>query len=327
MNPKELEAEFKVLEEARGKEHLRAIIAGEATFYFTNVKAALPGLVKTYERIVDAMGAEAKYVLVGVDATRPRKFKADDRGLVAKWAKSAARTGEQAVSVRSGAAPESIGPWSFTLSVTPEMTAEGKKFVAAFAAQTGGTTKDPDASYLSFTAPIGQLLPDASAFRDLVLWVASSLPVRSGHAGLGFSYNSGAPSEERDEQLAAWNKRYHGIDVGSPECSAPFASSHIRGVSWLTLLDDELVKPIGGCKALDALDALDPEITIHTLPHGVAIQAGAAPRLGDVNELEDMTPYIKVNRLLKPIRAEEMYPPSGMDPDEAREWLARFDTP
>jgi hypothetical protein len=206
------------------------------------------------------------------------------------------------------------------------MTAEAKKFIAAFVATTGqmGSTRDPDASFLSFTVPIGQVLPDASTFRDLVLGVASSLPVRSGYAGLGFSYNRGAVSTARDDQLAAWSKRYHGIDVGSPECSAPFASSHIRGVSWLTLLDDELVKPIGGRKALEALA---PEITIHTLPNGVAIQAGAAPRLGDVNELEDMTPYVKVNRLLKPIRAEDMYPPSGMRRQEAREWLARFDTP
>jgi hypothetical protein len=313
MSPQELEAKFKVLQEVRGKEQLRAIIAGEATFYFTSVKAALPGLVKAYERIIDAMGAEATFIRVGMDATRSRKF---------KWAKSAARTGEHAVSVTSGASGESIGPWSFELSVTPEMTVEAKKFVAEVVAKTGGTTKDPNASYVSFTVPIGQLLPDGSAFRDLVLGVASSLPVRSGHAGLGFSYESGAISNKRDDQLAAWNKRYHGIDVGSPECSAPFVSRHIRGVSWLTLLDDELVKPIGG---REALEALGPDVTIHSLPKGVVIQAGAAPRLGDVNELEDMTPYVKVNRLLKPIRAEDMYPPSGMQRQEAREWLARFD--
>jgi hypothetical protein len=38
-----------------------------------------------------------------------------------------------------------------------------------------------------------------------------------------------------------------------------------------------------------------------------------------------MTSYVKVNRLIKPIRAEEMYPPHGMNREQAREWLARFD--
>jgi len=64
---------------------------------------------------------------------------------------------------------------------------------------------------------------------------------------------------------------------------------------------------------------------LYSLPHGAAIQAGATPRLGDVNELEDMTPYVKVNRLLKPIRVEDMYPPTGMEIEDARAWLARFD--
>jgi hypothetical protein len=44
-----------------------------------------------------------------------------------------------------------------------------------------------------------------------------------------------------------------------------------------------------------------------------------------VNELEDMTPYVKVNKLLKPIRAEEMHPPTDMSQEDARAWLARFD--
>jgi hypothetical protein len=166
------------------------------------------------------------------------------------------------------------------------------------------------------------LLPNPAPFRDLVLEVASALPFRSGHAGLGFAYNSGDPEDERDEQLAAWNKRFHGIDTGSPEDSAPFASRHIRGVNWLTMLDAAFVTTVGGKKALEGLG---PDITVHALPRGVAIQAGPLPRLGDVNELEDMTPYVKLNKLLKPIRAEEMHPPTDMSEEDARGWLARFD--
>jgi hypothetical protein len=324
MDPSELEAKFKVVDEENPKEPVIATIAGEATFYFTNVKDAVPALSKIYERVIDMMGPNATYVLAGTEAARAKRFRTEDRSLVAKWAKSARRHGEYALSVRSGSAPDSYGAWSFELSVVPPMTAEGRKFLEAVA--TAGIVKldsrGLDASYLYLTVPVGRLCPNPAPFRDLVLEIASALPFRSGHAGLGFAYNDADPEEKRDEQLAAWNKRFHGVDAGSPDCSAPFASRHIRGVNWLTILDEEFVNTIGGRKALDALG---PGIAIHALPRGVAIQAGSGPRLGDVNELEDMTPYVKVNELLKPIRAEEMYPPTDMTQDDAREWLARFD--
>jgi hypothetical protein len=272
------------------------------------------------------MGAHARYVLDGTEATRPRKLRAADRGLVSKWAKAKGGQREWAVGIRSGSSANSYGAWSFELSVDPEPTpAIAKKFFEALAAASpGAVSRKPatDASYVGFTVPVRMLLPDPAPFRDLVLEAASSLPFRSGHAGFGLAYNDLDPEDERDEQLAAWNARYRGIDAGSPDCSASFASSRIRGVSWLTLVDAGLLAEVGGRKALDALGR---DIVVHELPHGVAIQAGAAPRLGDVNEEEDMSPYVKVNRLLAPIRAEEMHPPTAMSNDDARAWLRRFD--
>jgi hypothetical protein len=324
MDPLELEANFKVVDEENRKKPIIATIAGEATFYFTNVKDAVPALPKIYERVIDMMGPNATHVLVGAEAVRAKKFRPEDRSLVARWAKSAAKRGEYDLSVRSGSIPNSYGAWSFELSVVPPMTADGRKVLEALvmAGIVQADSKGPDASYVYVTVPVGRVVPNPVPFRDLVLGIASALPFRSGHAGLGLAYSSGNPEERRDEQLAAWNKRFHGLDAGSPECSAPFASSHIRGVSWLTMLDEDFVSKVGG---REALDTLGPDIAIHALPRGVAIEAGSAPRLGNVDELDDMTPYVNVNKLLKPIRAGEMYPPTDMSQDDAREWLARFD--
>jgi hypothetical protein len=322
MNVDELEVRFKFTQ----GDTLTATIAAEATFYFEHTHAVVSALPNVYERIVDMMGRHAVFILVGTHARRPRKFRAQDRGLVAGWANSGPNTDKHFIQISSGPTAASHGAWSFELSLEKHVGVEERRLREEFAKAAFGIHKpNPDGpalSYLSVTAPLTSLLPHPHIFRDLAMGVARALPFRSGHAGLGLAYDRGDPEWKRDEQLAAWNRRYRGLDVGSPDCSAPFASERVRGVNWLTMLDHDLLGKVGG---RGAVEAIGPDVRLHDLEHGVAIQAGDAPQLGDVNELEDMTSYVKVNRLIKPIRAEEMYPPHGMNREQAREWLARFD--
>ncbi len=310
-----LEAIFRIVDESEAKKPLVATIAAEATFYFDDVSRALATLPSAYERLVDAMGRNATYILVGVDATRPRKFRRQDRDLIAKWVQSAAKHDEYALSVYSGPTLGSYGPWSLELSLEAEQPPRLKR-------SSRSAPVEVDASYLYFTTPVNLAIPDPSKFRDLVLAVAAMIPFRSGHAGFGLAYNDGDPESDRDKQLAAWNKRYRGLDAGSPDCSAPFATNRIRGVNWLTMLDADFLAKVGGTRVLDDLGS---DVKIYSLPHGIAVQAGEVPRLGDVNVLEDMSAYRRVDRALKAIRARDMYPPTEMTEEDAAEWLARFD--
>jgi len=303
-----------------------ATIGCVVTFYFTDVRAVQPSLPRLYEDIVDMMGANARYIVAGTAATRARKFRVEDRNLVARWLKSTRGSQEYAVALRSGLSARGAGPWSLELSTEAMLTADARRFFDALKAK-GAYEPDPQgprASYVHFTVPVNVVLANCALFRDRVLGMVGASVFRCGYVGFGLVYNERAAEYHRDQVLPGWIKRFHGLDPGSPRCSARFISKGIRGVSWLTMLDHELLAKVGG---REAVEALGPDITVHPLPHGVMIQAGEAPRLGDVNELEDMTPYVKVNRLLKPIRAEDMYPPPGMRHEEAREWLARFDEP
>ena len=90
---------------------------------------------------------------------------------------------------------------------------------------------------------------------------------------------------------------------------------------------------IDNCRVAVSL-SLEPECTLHPYPGGVMIQAGEAPRLGDVDvpgSSELLEPYLKVARFTKPVRFMDYRsslfrvekPLIGKE--EAKKWVSRFD--
>ena len=106
----------------------------------------------------------------------------------------------------------------------------------------------------------------------------------------------------------------------------------IKGVNWLTALDDECFERLGGRDAV--LSDLDEAFKFYNYDGGVLIQAGPVPQLGDVNQRHIPRYYQQLARKLKPLRMvfpqghsllKSPRPQEKSGADVSNEWLARFD--
>ena len=130
-------------------------------------------------------------------------------------------------------------------------------------------------------------------------------------------------------------KKYIGLDLHDPlEFAREARAIHnrIKCVNWLTVLGDAILEELGGLAVLKS--ALEPDCTLYPYPGGVLIQAGEAPRLGDVDvpgSVELLIPYRKVAAVTKPVRfmGYKSYLFRVDEPlndvEEARKWVSRFD--
>ncbi len=180
-------------------------------------------------------------------------------------------------------------------------------------------------------------MPDSSNPLDLVeeaLEFARSTPVRHGTLGVTL----GLPAHDKWRlhypDMFVFASRYHGLDL--PQTFE--RETCIKGISttnWVTFVHQSFLKKLGGAEKLRK--KLSNEIVFHEILEGVAIQAGAAPQLGDVNAGEDLPLYREVGRALAPIRAKTGlhdetrqlggpdYQRNNFNTEETTEWLARFE--
>ncbi|MDR0702801.1 MAG: DUF3396 domain-containing protein [Azoarcus sp.] len=169
-------------------------------------------------------------------------------------------------------------------------------------------------------------------WRDCVLTWAKRLRPAHGLAGLSVVMNNRTTDEP---YIYPTLKKYIGLDVQTPlDFTMETESVHnrIKCVNWLTILGDAILKELGGLAIIK--NALEPECTLHPYPGGVMIQAGEAPRLGDVDvpgSSELLEPYRKVASLTKPVRFMDykdllfrVDEPLN-DAEEAKKWVSRFD--
>ena len=194
--------------------------------------------------------------------------------------------------------------------------------------------RDNELSYHAASIPVsdgnGGLHFDI--WRDCVLTWAKRLRPAHGLAGLSVVMSD---STRNGPYIHPTLKKYIGLDVHDPlefSIEAKAVHNRIKCVNWLTVLGDEIVGELGGLAVLKS--ALEPECTLHPYPGGVMIQAGEAPRLGDVDvpgSSELLEPYRKVASLTKPVRFMDYRsslfrvekPLVGKE--EAKKWVSRFD--
>jgi len=161
-------------------------------------------------------------------------------------------------------------------------------------------------------------------------WCSRVRPIH-GVVGLSPLFELGM---ERSYPWVLWPflDRFVGLDYDWASWALAIDSRRIRGVNWLTILDDGLVEELGGRLALEA--ELGDAAKVMTWNGGVLIRAGAEPQMGDRDVGQWPSAYLAVNRVLKPIRFEE-YPakplalikvPPPLDPrEETLKWVRRFD--
>jgi hypothetical protein len=188
--------------------------------------------------------------------------------------------------------------------------------------------EDGNFIHMAFPPEWGLQRPDemAQLLRDL----AEDFPYRSGLAGFGFQCSRYDKWESEDYAWAR-SMRHRGIDIFiHPYDTKAVGHDAIKGVNWLTLLDDAFVKRLGGKKRLR--EALPDAVEVTDVPRGVLIKAGPLPRLGDTNRRRFLPEYKEVYKVVAPL-AEPGYDRTIMFlagrsdddyEDNTRAWQRRF---
>jgi hypothetical protein len=158
-------------------------------------------------------------------------------------------------------------------------------------------------------------------FLDVLFDLATKVPFSSGYCSLALNYEDWAamPAKPIVRPIAL---RHPGIDVHNTQIASLYLGGGPRGAYWLTFLGPDALDRLGidveGIRA-----NLGPEIVVHALPNGVAIQAGADPEPGDVNRDERLPLVRKVAKLIEPVQAIQESAITFGDVDEYIRWQQR----
>ncbi|WP_186073667.1 DUF3396 domain-containing protein [Burkholderia gladioli] len=193
---------------------------------------------------------------------------------------------------------------------------------------------------VSFTVPRAFLMHRPARFQAMFNAFAEALPTVHGHAG--FAVNVPPMGRRPNEASEFFYARRFGpgIDVGDPaRVNVRKLYTRIKTVDWLTALDAELVREVGGASSL----ALPPDWFIREPlgDGGLIIQAGAAPETGisDGPGKPVLPPpaYVILNHALRPIVADTIDTLQDGTLDSTapllntvvatENWLRRFDVP
>lgn len=161
--------------------------------------------------------------------------------------------------------------------------------------------------------------------------VANLAPFAHGMCGYTFKYFHRTGDSDIDEWMGNRGLRFFGVH--------PFRNSweyycrkHLPNVNWLTLLGTEMVAQLGGTQAMRS--QLTPQVGLRELAHGVLLQAGDAPVLGDINALApDIGPLREVARLTRPLLLPRDRQCNSVlnylfdETEDGERWLDRFEHP
>ena len=171
---------------------------------------------------------------------------------------------------------------------------------------------------MGYTSP-GKLLA-------LTLESLEHLRFSSCYAGFGINMKRGFLASVPGSRVDFIGKRFQGVHLGRPLMFARYVENAIQCAAWLTGVGNEFLAGLGG---LDFLKKnLGTEVTIHRLEHGILLQAGERPRLGDVNRQECLTEWHDVAKSIAKLKisSEVLGPYDGIGGSESTQnWLTRFD--
>jgi hypothetical protein len=184
-----------------------------------------------------------------------------------------------------------------------------------------------NSNVLRCAIPFDAVKGRTSELRDVALEMCADVPFDSGHAG--YVLETTRYRQETSERAAfRASMRYPGLDIANPITdSVALRQEAIKGVNWLTAVSYEMLKRIGGLKAV--LAALPKAVTIHEVPRGVVFQAGPAPVAGD-ESTHELAPYRAVYKALAELQSPllERYGsfdlPGGTHREKTRAWLRRL---
>lgn len=188
---------------------------------------------------------------------------------------------------------------------------------------------------LSFSLPPLFVEENPTIFQELFVRFAKELKAVHGFGGFAFNLSlvRAGPNEPTEAFMSA---KMNGIDVGNPVLLGSDVKygilDHIKTVGWLTAINHEMVKKIGG------LTTLHSELPMNWFAkydygNGIVIQSGGKPEIASVSVDPLPSIYVLPNMALKEIRMTEIGTlHEGSKDGEPRlvgwaadQWLKRFD--
>lgn len=178
--------------------------------------------------------------------------------------------------------------------------------------------------------PITDALEDTSELLALVDDAMAELPVHWGTAGFAFYWKD--TDTTTDEYANQWLGRHllkhPGLATGDLMAWGVGVERGIANIGWLTFVGDALVDALGGRPEL-AKRLAGTGVTLRSYAHGVALQAGPVPELGDVNRKRELPLHRVVGRVLEPVFVDDdrlqLVDVTGLrNLDQRTAWLRRF---
>ena len=185
-------------------------------------------------------------------------------------------------------------------------------------------------SYFSFYLPVEALKGEGKQlFEMMLLECCRLLQPLHGLAGLGMQVCY--ENEEFQDLEYEVAQEFNCIDIGSPSTNR-YLRTGFRSINWYTILANQWIDKLGGAISLKQ-QINDERIALLPFDTGMMIRAGDWPELGWVRRNPYPELYVKVNNLLKPVRAPEVtsfHYGSIRDeirfgPESSNEWVRRFD--
>lgn len=293
-----------------------------------------PVMLDFHERVMEALGPIFTHYKAE-SMKRPAKITPRARTLIPTWLRKPADY--KSYFARLQGAPDVSGAnYQIGFQLTPRLSPERLALRAVNLPQLaeGFIASGYYTSTLRVTVPLDHPLAEPARFRD---WVLDFEAVKSAEfvtggcdLALNYAYGRGAIVTRQVKALCA---RYPGLDwlhddihnyLHRYEPAIPEMLPLVKRAGWITLVNERSAAVLGGPEKLAEALRADPSVKLHPLAHGLALQAGDAPRPGDLSRLD--VPYRSVAAAIRPVRIERVGDPRW--PDEwMTEWLDALDRP
>jgi hypothetical protein len=218
----------------------------------------------------------------------------------------------------SGEQADDAGEWTFEVY--------GRR---AWEAKMGGYGPDS----LRFSLPLLFVHDNLAAFQSLFVKFADRLKALHGYGGHALMLS--ATKRYANESFEAWFvPKAHGYDAGHPLHVSDYLVEKMKTVSWLTAVNHDFVKEVGGVYELQSMLPRD-WFALYEYSNGLVIQAGPKPNQCGVEIDPKPATYVLPYMLFKPVIADNIKGFHGasvngepkMNEAEANDWMERFDVP
>ncbi len=285
-----------------------------------------------FERARGLVGKQLTHYMAESMA-QPAKITPRALGMLATWLRKPKEGHRYKIRFWGGEGRD-ISAWHISIDLScvapdPERRARAPKFFAEL--ENRPVQVEVPLTVLRVTVPVDG---EAARPESWVPWVCNLRLVREGALQLGesgYSLNIWDDIEPIGIQYAMC-ARYPGLDWFSPrhggylrryEPSLDAVLPQVRRAAWLTFIHDTAVQVLGGVDRIQRELADEPQIVLHRVAHGLGLQAGPRPELGDLSRHDLIPLQRRVAHLLRPVRLQGV--PLAYYEDFVEHWFNMFD--